>query len=223
MMRSYKRQLLSLSYILCVGVLLVSSCIDELHAKTKRILVYGDSLVAGYGLKLEQAFPMQLQKHLQQQGHDVYVKNAGVSGDTTKDGLERLEWTVGNENYDIVLLELGANDMLRLQDPQTTYDNLEKIIQFFKKRQIRILLCGMLAKRDYDQDYIKEFDGIYPRLATKHALDLYPFFLYQVANVPHLNLDDGIHPNKEGVQKIVKNILPFVHKMLVKMNSQSLR
>jgi acyl-CoA thioesterase-1 len=178
-----------------------------------RIVVLGDSLVAGQGLKQSDAFPAQLERALKARGHTVEVINAGVSGDTTANGLARVTWAVP-ERTDAVILELGANDMLRGLDPAVAKANLEKIITTVKGGGAEILLAGMFAQRSMGKDYVRSFEGMYPDLAAKHGLILYPFFLDGVATDPKLNLDDGMHPNPRGVAEITKKILPSVEQLI---------
>ena len=178
-----------------------------------RIVVLGDSLVAGLGLKQSDAFPAQLERALKARGHAVEVINAGVSGDTTANGLARLAWAVP-ERTDAVILELGANDTLRGLDPGQAKANLEKIITALKGSGAEVLIAGMFAPRSLGKDYVRSFEGIYPELASKHGLILYPFFLDGVATDPKLNLDDGMHPNPRGVAEITKKILPSVEQLI---------
>ena len=178
-----------------------------------RIVVLGDSLVAGFGLAPAQAFPAQLERALRARGRAVEVINAGVSGDTTAGGLARLAWAVP-EQTDAVILELGANDALRGLDPAGARSNLDKIITTVRANGAEVLLAGMFAPRSLGKDYVRAFESIYPDLATKYALILYPFFLQGVAMDPKLNLDDGLHPNARGVAEITKNILPAVEQLI---------
>ena len=173
----------------------------------------GDSLVAGLGLKPSDAFPAQLERALKARGHVVEVINAGVSGDTTAGGLARLAWAVP-EQTDAVILELGANDALRGLDPAGARSNLDKIIATVRANGAEVLLAGMFAPRSLGKDYVRAFESIYPDLANKYALILYPFFLQGVAMDPKLNLDDGLHPNARGVAEITKNILPAVEQLI---------
>lgn len=174
-----------------------------------RLLVLGDSLAAGFGLAAVDSFPAQLEKALLREGHNVKVINSGVSGDTSAGGLSRLGWAL-NDNPDMVLLELGANDALRGLPAQQTYENLDAILSRLTGDGIRVLLAGMQAPRNLGAQYIEEFDAIYPALAQKHNVTLYPFFLEGVALDASLNQSDGIHPNPEGVRVVVDKILPFV-------------
>jgi len=178
-----------------------------------RIVVLGDSLVAGFGIKPSDAFPAQLERALKERGHDVEVINAGVSGDTTAGGLDRVGWAVP-ERTGAVILELGANDALRGLDPRRAKSNLDKIITTLKAGGAEVLLAGMLAPRNLGEPYTRAFDAIYPELAAKHGLLLYPFFLDGVAMNAKLNLDDGLHPNSRGVAEITKKILPSVEQLI---------
>lgn len=186
---------------------------DRADKDALRILVLGDSLTAGSGLSIEDAFPNQLQRALLTAGHPVRVINSGVSGDTTAGGLSRLEWALSDQPH-IVILELGGNDALRGLNPEQTRDNLERIIVRLKQAGVNIMLAGMLAPRNLGPDYYNKFDKIYPDLAAKHEISLYPFFLDGVVGDPQLNLEDGIHPNRRGVGVIVEKILPYVEDMI---------
>lgn len=181
--------------------------------RTIRIVALGDSLTAGYQLAAQDAFPSRLQAALRARGHAVEVQNAGVSGDTSTGGLERLEWAVGDD-ADAVILELGANDALRGIDPAITRRNLETIITRLKERGIVVLLTGMLAPPNMGPDYAAAFNPIFPELASKHGLIFDAFFLDGVAAVPALNLGDGMHPNPRGVGVIVERILPKVEELI---------
>jgi acyl-CoA thioesterase-1 len=174
-----------------------------------RLLVLGDSLTAGYGLPVEESFPVQLEKSLQHAGHRVTVLNAGVSGDTTAGGLSRLDWALSDAPQ-LVIVELGGNDALRGLPPEQTYANLDAILARLTESGIQVVLAGMRAPRNLGPDYANAFDQLYPRLAHKFRVAFYPFFLEGVALVPGLNQPDGIHPNAAGVAEIVKRILPVV-------------
>ena len=178
-------------------------------AKTFRIVGFGDSLMAGYQLGPGQSFPDQLQAELRKDGFDVAVANAGVSGDTTSDGLARLDWSIP-DGTDMVLLELGSNDMLRGIDPMVTKKNLDQMIRKLKARKIGIVLMGMLAAPNLGAAYTSVFDAIYPALAKQNGIPLYPFFLDGVAGHPDLQLADGMHPNLQGVAKMVQSALPAI-------------
>jgi acyl-CoA thioesterase-1 len=183
----------------------------------KTIIVLGDSLSAGYRLPRDDAFPEQLEAHFKTNNHNIVVKNAGVSGDTTADGLARLGWVLPQdpkETVDLVILELGGNDVLRGLEPKMTKENLHQIILELKAKNIPVLLAGMLSPPNMGREYEAEFNQIYPDLAKLHAIPLYPFFLEGVADKPDLLLPDGLHPTREGIAIMVKNISPFVLKAL---------
>ncbi len=178
-----------------------------------KILAFGDSLTAGYGLAESDGFCAQLEKALQAAGHDVTVINGGVSGDTTADGLARLDWALA-DHPDVVILELGANDALRGLDPARAKANLDDILAQLTRQHYVVLLAGMLAPRNLGPDYDQAFDGMYPDLARKHQVALYPFFLDGVATNQALTQADGLHPNAAGVAIIVKRILPAIERVL---------
>jgi acyl-CoA thioesterase-1 len=182
-------------------------------AKPIKMVVLGDSLSAGLGLPASAAFPMRLQKALKAKGIDVDMINAGVSGDTASGGRDRVDWSVP-EGTEAVILELGANDALRGIDPKVTRTALEDILTRLKARGIAVLLCGMVAPPNYGADYSARFNAIYPDLAQAFQLPLYPFFLQGVATEAKLNQSDGLHPTAEGIDVIVKNILPSVEAFL---------
>ena len=181
-----------------------------------RLVALGDSLSAGYNLPQEAAFPAVLERALKAKGHKVEVANAGVSGDTSSGGLDRLDWSVP-DGTDGVILELGANDMLRGLDPVGTRKNLETIVERLKSRSIPVLLAGMVASRNLGPAYVQKFDSIYPDIAKTHDLVLYPFFLDGVAGDRSLNLPDGLHPTAKGVEIIVERILPSVESFLARL------
>ena len=188
--------------------------------KPVHIVAFGDSLSAGYGLRPKDAFPAQLQKQLKTDGRNVVVTNGAVSGDTTADGLQRLEWAVP-DGTDAVILELGANDALRGIDPKVTRANLEKIIAALKKRNVQVLLAGMLSPANWGDNYSDDFDKIFPDLAKEHGLVFYPFFLEGVALDTKLNQDDGMHPTGKGVAEIVKRIMPKVVELIARAVPQA--
>ncbi len=178
-------------------------------AKTVRLVAFGDSLTAGYNLPASAAFPAVLERALKAKGLNVVVENAGVSGDTASAGRDRLDWSVADGTH-LVIVELGANDALRGLDPRVTEAALDDILTRLKARRMDAILAGMLAPPNNGPDYARAFNGIYARLAEKHRVPLYPFFLDGVAGVPRLNLPDGIHPTAAGVEEIVKRMLPMV-------------
>lgn len=185
----------------------------SIAAEPVRIVGLGDSLMAGYQLAPGESFPERLESALRAQGHDVVIANAGVSGDTTSGGLSRLDWSVPDDT-DLVILELGANDMLRGIPPAVTRSNLEEMIARLQARGIGIVLAGMVAAPNLGAGYAAEFDPIYPDLARAYGLPLYPFFLDGVAGQSPLLLADGMHPNAAGVERMVENFLPTIEKVL---------
>jgi acyl-CoA thioesterase I len=184
-----------------------------------KMVVLGDSLSAGYGLSGNDAFPAKLQKALKTKGLDVDMTNAGVSGDTASGGRDRLDWSVP-PGTQAVIVELGANDALRGTDPAITRAALTEIVTRLKGRGIAVLLCGMLAPPNYGSEYAARFNSIYPDLAKSSGVPLYPFFLDGVAADARLNQADGMHPTPEGVDLIVKNILPTVEAFLGTISRQ---
>ncbi len=184
-----------------------------------KMVVLGDLLSAGLGLSASAAFPERLQKALKANGIDVDMTNAGVSGDTSSGGRDRLDWSVP-DGTDVVILELGANDALRGLDPKVTREALSDILTRLKARKIAVLLCGMVAPPNYGSDYAAHFNAIYPDLAASFGVPLYPFFLEGVAADAKLNQADGMHPTPEGVDVIVKNILPSVEALVGALSGQ---
>lgn len=185
-----------------------------------QIVAFGDSLTAGYGLAPGDAFPEQLEASLRADGYNVEVINAGVSGDTTSGGLARLDWSVP-DTADLVIVELGANDALRGVAPEIVEENLDRILTKLGNRDTSVLLAGMLAPPNMGAAYAAKFNPIYERLAEKHDVALYPFFLEGVAAVPELNLDDGIHPTAEGIAMIVESIKPYVVRQIEAIRSSA--
>ena len=188
-------------------------------ARPIKLVAFGDSLTAGYLLAPGEAFPVILAKHLAARGDVIEVINAGVSGDTTSAGRDRLAWSVPPET-DAVILELGANDALRGVDPAVTRANLEAMIVALKVQKVDILLAGMVAPKSFGEPYTKAFDAIFPDLALKHDLLLYPLFIAAVALKPALNLADGMHPNAKGVEVLVADILPKVEALLGRVKAR---
>jgi acyl-CoA thioesterase-1 len=185
-----------------------------------KIIAFGDSLSAGYLLPESDVFPTVLQKALRAEGKDVTVVNGGVSGDTSTGGLARLDWTLG-DGADAVILELGANDMLRGVDPAVTKRALASILEKLKARHIKVLLAGMLAEPTLGKDYVERFEAIYPALAKQFDVPLYPFFLDGMVQDSSQKLSDGMHPNKRGVETIVAHILPSVNTLLKTVEPRS--
>ncbi|WP_454622151.1 arylesterase [Bradyrhizobium cenepequi] len=188
-------------------------------AKPVKMVVLGDSLSAGLGLPANATFPAKLQKALEAKGIKVDMTNAGVSGDTASGGRERLDWSVP-EGTDAVILELGANDALRGTDPAVTRAALSDILSRLKARGIAVLICGMVAPPNYGSDYAARFNAIYPELSKSFGAPLYPFFLEGVAADSRLNQADGMHPTADGIDIIVKNILPTVEAFVGTISGQ---
>lgn len=209
---------------LCVALItfFVSAMAPQSRAADEpiRILAFGDSLTAGYGLDdLGDAFPAQLEKALRAKGHDVVLLQGGISGDTTSGGRSRLEWSLG-ERPDAVIVELGGNDALRAVDPKVTAENLDAIVTRIQKAGLPVLLAGMLAPPNLGRDYADRFNVIYGKIAKARDVLLYPFFLEDVITVPDLMQGDHIHPNPKGVQVIVKRILPVAEKLVEQVKAQ---
>jgi acyl-CoA thioesterase I len=184
-----------------------------------RLVALGDSLTAGYGLPQEAAFPAVLERALKAKGYRVEIANAGVSGDTSSGGLDRLDWSVP-DGTDGVIVELGANDMLRGLDPAVTRRAVGAIVERLKARNIPVMLAGIYASRNLGPDYVQKFDSLYPDIAKRHDLVLYPFFLDGVAGERSLNLPDGLHPTAKGVEIIVGRILPTVESFLGRLSNR---
>jgi acyl-CoA thioesterase-1 len=205
-------------------LLLLAACLFVFAAPAwaapLRIVALGDSLTAGFQLPMADAFPAKLQAALRAKGYDVEVVNAGVSGDTAAGGLARLDWSVP-EGTDAVIVELGANDMLRGIDPARTRAALSEILGRLKARGLPVLLAGMLASTNLGPDYKAAFDAIYPDLAKTYGALLYPFFLDGVALDRGLTLPDGLHPNAQGVDVIVARILPSVEALISRAKARA--
>ncbi|HKT19270.1 MAG TPA: arylesterase [Stellaceae bacterium] len=198
---------------LLLGAAFSASALAAPKPPATKIVAFGDSLTAGLGLEPSAAFPERLAARLQKDGYTVAIENAGVSGDTTSGGLARLDWALGG-HPDLVLLELGANDALRGIDPTLTRANLDAILARLARDRIKVLLIGMKAPRNWGPDYDKAFDAIYPALAKKYDVPLYPFFLDGVALDAKLNQGDGLHPNAAGVEVIVAKIAPAIERLI---------
>lgn len=179
-----------------------------------RLVVLGDSLTAGYGLPQDQAFPVRLAAWLRENGVEAQVINAGVSGDTSAGGLARLDWAIGTPAVTHAIVALGANDGLRGLSPAALEQNIDRIVERLKARSVKVLLAGMYAPRNFGREYAAEFDAVFARVASKHGVPLYPFFLEGVAADPSLNQGDGIHPNARGVEVMVSRIGPYVRRLL---------
>jgi acyl-CoA thioesterase-1 len=205
--------------VLIMTLMTAGTVLAQAPAKPIKMVVLGDSLSAGLGLSASAAFPTRLQKSLETKGIKVDMINAGVSGDTSSGGRDRLDWSVP-EGTEAVILELGANDALRGTDPAVTRAALSDILTRLKARKIAVLLCGMLAPPNYGSEYAARFNAIYPELSKSFGVPLYPFFLEGVAADAKLNQADGLHPTADGVDIIVKNILPMVEALLGALSAQ---
>ena len=213
-----RRVVLALITIAGAAIFIAEQIIEwspSFAAQPPVLMVLGDSLVAGHGLPQGEAFPEILGQMLRNDGFDVRMVNAGVSGDTTAGGLARLDWSLA-DNPDAVIIVLGGNDLLRGLDPSASFENLDKIIKRLKARNIAVLLAGMQAPRNFGADYADEFDAVYQKLVSRHDVLFYPFFLDGVALQPMMNLADGMHPNQAGISHIATKNLPQVKSVVVK-------
>jgi acyl-CoA thioesterase I len=214
-------RLLVQTFVLIVATLVLAAAPRAFAAaadRPVRIVALGDSLTAGLGLAANEAFPAKLEQALRAKGIAVEISNAGVSGDTATGGLARLDWSVP-EGADAVIVELGANDMLRGIDPKVTRQALAEIVRRLSERRIAVLLAGMRAAPNLGLDYGRQFDAIYPDLAAGNHLLLYPFFLDGIAAEPKLNQGDGLHPTAAGVDAIVKGILPKAEELVARVRA----
>ncbi|MDA9223033.1 arylesterase [Candidatus Pelagibacter sp.] len=196
---------------------IIAFCLVSINANAiENVILFGDSLMAGYGLPQEKHLAIVLQNNLNDSIYNLQVIDGSVSGSTSAGGLNRVEWSLSQPDIDLMILGLGANDMLRGISPIETEKNLEKIIQIAKLKNIEIILAGMIAPTTHGISYKKKFDNIYPNLAKKYDLNLIPFLLEGVALKPGLNQDDGMHPNEKGTLIISgtlrKSIISFIKK-----------
>ena len=198
--------------LLCALVLMTSGLADKAEARDVRILAFGDSLTAGYGLPAGQGFAPQLEDSLRRHGVRAFVTNGGVSGNTAAQGRARLKWTLDGlkPQPDLAIVALGANDMLRGLQPRQTRADLDFILAEFQRRGIKVLIAGMLAPPNLGDRFVADYNSIFPDLARKYRAPLYPFFLAGVAGNPALNLPDRIHPNFLGIKRVVSGITPAV-------------
>ena len=186
----------------------------EAASQKPKIVAFGDSLTAGFGLSEKESYPYLLQERLRSDGYDYEVVNAGVSGETSLGGLERADWVLDQENVKILVLELGANDLLRGLPPARMKENLDKIIRKAQTKKIQVLLCGMLAPPTAGSDYQREFMSVFPDLADRYHVPYLPFLLENVASKKDLNQADGIHPNAEGEKIMTENVYKALKPML---------
>jgi|TARA_B110000027_G_scaffold111033_1_gene119132 acyl-CoA thioesterase-1 len=190
---------------------IITICLVTINANAiDKVVLFGDSLMAGYGLTKDNHLTIVLERNLNKNGHKIEIIDGSVSGSTSAGGVNRVEWTLSEEGIDLMILGLGANDMLRGLSPNETKKNLEKIIQISLEKNIEVILAGMIAPISHGVAYKKKFDDIYPNLAKKYALSLIPFLLEGVALNPEYNQDDGIHPNKKGTLIINKTLQKFI-------------
>lgn len=208
-----RRAALALGLASLATVMGLGAAAQEAKGRPIRLVALGDSLTAGYGLGPSEGFVPRLEAALRARGRDVRIANAGVSGDTAAGGAERLDWSVP-DGTDGVIVELGANDMLRGIDPKLTRAALTRILDRLEARGIPAMLAGMRASPNLGPDYVKAFEAIYVDLARERNLPLYPFFLLGVVGERSLNLPDGIHPTAQGIDVIVKGIVPTVEQFL---------
>tara|TARA_B100000953_G_scaffold200322_1_gene165123 strand:+ start:44 stop:673 length:630 start_codon:yes stop_codon:yes gene_type:complete len=196
-----------------LSLILVSCNEKNTKIKIEKVLLFGDSLMAGYGLPNEQHLSVVLEQNLRSEGYDIEVISGSVSGNTSLDGLNGIEETLSELGIDLIILGLGANDMLRKINPNETKQNLEKIIKIIQDKNIKIILAGMVASTSYGLNYKKKFDKIFPDLSKKYDLPLIPFLLDGVALNPNFNQSDGMHPNKKGTliisETVKKSIIQY--------------
>lgn len=189
-------------------IFFLSFSITIAYTKSLNVIVLGDSLVAGYGLLKNDGFINQLQNKINSNNIKLNLVNGGVSGETSSGLMNRLEWVL-EEKFDGVIVSIGANDALRGINPKLSFQNINNILNYLKKKQIPSMLIGMKAPNNLGKRYVNKFNSIYPNLAKIYKVSFYPFFLKDVVLVPSLNQNDMIHPNKKGVKKIVENIYPY--------------
>lgn len=207
------RRIFQAVLFLSFATLWLAALAIPIGAEPLRVVAFGDSLTAGAGLQANEAFPSGLETRLRADGYDVRVVNAGVSGDTTTGGAARIAFAL-QDGADLVILELGANDMMLGHDLKAIRDDLEQIIAYSEMKGARVVLAGMVANANFGADYERAFDRIYPDLAKEHSLPLYPFFMEGVAGDRNFTLPDGVHPNAAGVRRIVSGVAPTVEKAL---------
>ena len=200
------KKLLRIVVLGLLSIILVSCNEKNTKNKIEKVLLFGDSLMAGYGLPNEQHLSVVLEQNLKSEGYDINVINGSISGNTSLDGLNRIKETLSELDIDLIILGLGANDMLRKINPNETKKNLEKIIKIIQNKNIKIILAGMVASTSYGLNYKKKFDKIFPDLSKKYDLPLIPFLLDGVALNPNFNQSEGMHPNKKGMLIISETI-----------------
>ena len=210
------KKLLGIIILSLISILSISCSEKKSQIKIEKILLFGDSLMSGYGLPEEDHLSVVLEKSLKSEGYEIQIFNGSISGDTSLDGLDRIEDELSDVSYDLIIIGLGANDMLRRINPDQTKQNLEDIINIITSNNIKIILAGMIASPTNGLNYKKKFDKIYPDLSKKFELELIPFLLKGVALNPSLNQADGIHPNEKGVLIIAETIKKSITNFLKK-------
>ena len=207
------KKLLGIIILSLISILSISCSEKKSQIKIEKILLFGDSLMSGYGLPEEDHLSVVLEKSLKSEGYEIQIFNGSISGDTSLDGLDRIEDELSDVSYDLIIIGLGANDMLRRINPDQTKQNLEDIINIITSNNIKIILAGMVASPTNGLSYKKKFDKIYPDLSKKFELELIPFLLKGVALNPSLNQADGIHPNEKGVLIISETLKDSILKL----------
>lgn len=190
--------------------------LPETNVQQPKIVAFGDSLTAGFGLSETESYPYLLQEKLRAEGYNYEVQNAGVSGDTSLGGLERIDWVLGQDGVEILILELGANDLLRNMPVDRMKQNLAGIIKKAQAKNVKVLLCGMMAPPSMGADYERDYRNAFPDLADEYKTAFLPFVLDGVALRKELNQADGIHPNAEGTKIMTDNIYKELKPLLGK-------
>jgi len=217
--KGFRRAFHAMTAIMCLALGVATAPRPVSAADAVTLVGFGDSLMAAYNLQASEGFPARLEAALRERGHDVTIIDAGVSGDTTSGGLARLDWSIP-DGVDGVILELGANDALRGLPPEKTRENLEAMIARLKQRGIAVLLAGMLAPPNMGSGYETAFNAIYPELAAKYDVPLYPFFLDGVTGNPDMLLSDGMHPNTSGINTMVEKFVPVAEEFLAEIKAE---
>ena len=217
--KGFRRAFHAMTAIMCLALGVATAPRPVSAADAVTLVGFGDSLMAAYNLQASEGFPARLEAALRERGHDVTIIDAGVSGDTTSGGLARLDWSIPDGVVGVIL-ELGANDALRGLPPEKTRENLEAMIARLKQRGIAVLLAGMLAPPNMGSGYETAFNAIYPELAAKYDVPLYPFFLDGVTGNPDMLLSDGMHPNTSGINTMVEKFVPVAEEFLAEIKAE---
>lgn len=216
------RQILCFLFMMAAVAAGANAAAPQAPSGPIRILAFGDSLTAGYGLAdLKESFPAQLEKALRVKGQNVIVIQGGISGDTTTGGRARIDWMLGGQKPDAVIVALGGNDALRAVDPAVTLESMDFIVKRIRKDKLPVLVAGMLAPPNLGRDYGTRFNAVFSKVAKDNDALLYPFFLEGVAGIPNLNQSDRIHPTPEGVKVMVNGILPVVEKLIAQVRERN--